>query len=53
LVPANYVVSYEQFELQKETFLPTLTNQGTQLKTHKINDVLHISNNKIKAGFNT
>jgi beta-galactosidase len=53
LLEKGHIVAYEQFQLQKGTFLPTLTNNGSELKTERNNTVLTVSNDNLKAEFNT
>ncbi|UAM97983.1 DUF4981 domain-containing protein [Polaribacter litorisediminis] len=53
LLEKGYIVAYEQFQLQRGSFLPILTNNGSELKTERNNTVLTVSNDNLKAEFNT
>tara|TARA_R110002126_G_scaffold72364_1_gene180924 strand:+ start:112286 stop:115363 length:3078 start_codon:yes stop_codon:yes gene_type:complete len=51
LVPQDHVVAFEQFQLQKGTFIPVLTDAGDAFKIDKNETSLSVSNNTIKAQF--
>jgi beta-galactosidase len=53
LIPEGHLVAYEQFQIQKGSFIPILTDDDSELKTTKNKDVLRVSNHHIKAEFNT
>ena len=51
LIPQGHSVAYEQFQLQKGSFSPVLTANGSVLKTEKNEEDLSIFNENIKVVF--
>ena len=52
LIPKDYAMAYEQFELQKGNFLPENATAKAPIKIDKTDDFLTLENEHFKATFN-